>query len=196
MTTVSVITPTIGRESLRTMLVALIPQLSEGDEALVVGDGPQPAARTIVESLACPLIKYWESEPLFNWGNPQRNQAVARAQGQRLIFIDDDDCPLPGGIAAVKAAGQEAPERPLMFRMDHGAQTLWRSKTVVLANVSGQMFVPPNIKGRLGLWSTLYEADYDFILSTLALYPEGAASVVWRDEKITRQGYVGPTAPR
>lgn len=192
MTTVSVITPTIGRPSLLEMLKALVPQLAPGDEVLVVGDGPQPAAREMVEGLASPYVIYWETEPLHVWGNPQRNRAIERATGDRLAFIDDDDMPLPDCIATIKKASDENPGRPLMFKMLHLGALLWRERKVELGNVSGQMFIAPNVKGRLGRWTDQYAADLDFIQSTLALYPEGWGAIAWRDERTTIQGYVGP----
>lgn len=192
MTSISVITPTIGRASLKTMLEALLPQLADGDEALVIGDGPQPKARNIVEAFRNDQIRYWESEPLFNWGNPQRNSAIDQARGEWLVFIDDDDVPLPECAARVRRGAQDHGKRPLMFKMTHLGGLLWRSRNIELGNVSGQMFVVPNVKGRVGRWSAQYAADFDFIRSTLALYPEGESIVAWMEDQITLQGYVGP----
>lgn len=198
MTALSVITPTIGRESLRTMLQALLPQFGPGDEVLVVGDGPQPRAREIVASFpktrpAGPIF-YLEQGPIRNYGNPQRNMAATLAVGNYLVFIDDDDVPLPNCLDAIRRAASEVPGRPFMFRMYHGQMVLWKDMAVRGGNVSGQMFVPPNLPGRVGRWSGRYAADFDFINSTLALYPGGHADLVWRKEILVRQGWAGPTA--
>lgn len=192
MTTISVITPTIGRESLATMLGKLLPQLGPGDEVLVVGDGPQPVAREVVQRLASPLVQYWEHGPLWNWGNPQRNAAMARARGDYVAFLDDDDEPADGWAEAIRRAAAERPGRPLMFRMHHPGTVLWRTPKLEMANVSGQMFVAPNVPGRLGRWGGKYAADLGFMTDTLALYPEGEAAVAWREEVIAVQGYAGP----
>lgn len=194
MVTLSVITPTIGRESLRLMLERLLPQLGEGDEVLVIGDGPQPHAKAIADKLASPYVRYWEHGPIMNYGNPQRNLAIAEAKGDYIHFVDDDDMPAKDAVKNIKKAAAEAPGKPIMFRMMHCGTPLWQAPAVICANVSGQMFVIPNVKDRIGKWSGRYEADFDFMKSTLALYPGKDADVVWRKEIICVQGYVGRQA--
>lgn len=189
MTTVSIITPTIGRDSLKTMLDKLVPQLEDGDEVLVIGDGPQPNAKHIIDLVGDPLVKYSELGPIWNYGNPQRNLGIEQAKGDYIMFVDDDDVPCPDAIQAIKQAAQEFPGKPFMFRMQHPGLLLWRDTEVRMRNVSGQMFVPPNDKAKIGRWSGRYEADYDFITTTLGFYPEN--SLVWRQELITIQGFAG-----
>lgn len=186
---ISVITPTIGRESLRTMLNALVPQLEEGDEAIIVGDGPQPNARCIVESYKNNKLIYLEHGPIRNYGNPQRNLAITMAKGDYLFFVDDDDVPLQDCLKGVKRIASQNPGRPLMFRMYHGPGLLWATNQIKGGNISGQMFITPNKPELLGKWSGKYAADYDFITSTLAKYP--ADALMWRSELVVRQGCAG-----
>ena len=185
---ITVITPTIGRASLRTMLEQLGPQLGEGDECLVLGDGPQPAAGHIVAGIANPRVQYIEHPEVRNWGNPQRNAAITRAKGDLLMFVDDDDQVLRDGVETIRRIGAEHPGRPLMFRIRHMESLIWRTPVVEYANVSGQMFIAPNVPTRVGRWSDAYGADFDYITSTLALYSEGANALVWREEITTIQG--------
>lgn len=191
MPSVSVITPTIGRASLKVMLGRLLPQLGPRDEILLVGDGPQPQARAIVKELASPLIRYWEYGPSMNYGNPQRNNALLQAKCDYLVYVDDDDVPEPDAIATIRKAALEAPGRPLMFKMYHCGQVLWRKKVIEGANVSGQMFVAPNVDDMVGKWSGRYEADLDYMRRTVRTYPGKDEAVVWREEIICTQGYVG-----
>jgi hypothetical protein len=58
---------------------------------------------------------------------------------------------------------------------------------VAVGNVGTPMFVLP-AAGPRGAWGRRYEGDYDFITSTLALWPAGA--LVWREEVIA---HVWPT---
>lgn len=194
MTSISIITPTIGRQSLRTMLQRVLPQLSDGDEVLIIGDGPQPAAKKIVDEFKHALVRYWETEPIKNYGNPQRNMAIAEAKGEYLLFVDDDDLPGPRALAVIRDVAKQFPGKPLMFKMMHCGWEIWKQPTVAQGNLSGQMFVTPNVKGKVGSWSGRYEADFDFISSTLKLYPEGHGALVWRQENICVQGYVGRQA--
>lgn len=191
MPSVCVITPTIGRDSLRTMLQGLLPQLAPGDEVLIIGDGPQPNAQKIVDEIKSPLIRYWDIPLIRNYGNPQRNIALREAKADYIMFVDDDDSVHPDGIVKVKTTAQKYPGHPLMFKMFHKTTEIWRTPTIACGNVSGQMFVAPNVKEKLGRWSGYYHADFDFITSTVALYPKD--SVVWRYEFITKQGWAGPT---
>lgn len=189
----SVIVPTI-RESLKTMLDGLLPQLSVGDEVLVIGDGPRPAVRSICDSYGTGIVRYWEIPLTMNYGNPQRNEAIERAGGTHLHFLDDDDLTVPDSISRIKKAASECPDRPLMFRMHHHSTVLWSVPRLMLGNVSGQMFVVPNVPGRLGRWSGKYSADFDFIRSTLDRYPDGEGAIVWREEIVAVQGQAGPHA--
>jgi len=107
------------------------------------------------------------------------------------MFVDDDDMPAAHALKAVKAAIISHPGRPLMFKMKGPYHVLWRTMKVEVCNVSGQMFVVPNVKGRVGRWSGRYEADFDFVKSTLALYPAGDQALVWKEDVICTQGYVG-----
>jgi glycosyltransferase involved in cell wall biosynthesis len=187
--TLSVITPTLGRESLKAMLDSLLPQLTPDDEVLVIGDGPRPRAGEICASYGNPVIKYWEIPLTMNFGNPQRNEALKIAKCSHIHFLDDDDLSMDGAISTIKKVAVVNPGRPLMFRMPYTNTVIWRSQNIQVANVSGQMFVLPNDTTRMGRWSGKYGADYDFISSTCALYPPG--SVVWREELIAHQGLAG-----
>jgi hypothetical protein len=113
------------------------------------------------------------------------------AVGKRLFFVDDDDVVLPGALDAIRMQAKKYPAAPLMFRMKHPSVVLWGEKKICPGNVSGQMFVCPNVRDRLGIWSGRYEADQDFIKSTLALYPDGERSVVWCPETLVVQGLAG-----
>lgn len=171
------------------MLAALVPQLEESDECLVLGDGPQLVAEQIVTAVASSHVRYIEHPPVKNWGNPQRNTAISAAKGDLLVFIDDDDRPLPDGMATIRRASERHPGRPLMFRMHHQGRLLPETRTLTLGNVSGQMFVAPNVSGRLGKWSDRYAADFDFIESTMKHYRFD--DLVWCDEITTVQGFHG-----
>src|SRR5436189_756369 len=136
--TLSVITPTLGRESLKTLLDSLLPQLTPSDEVLVIGDGPRPRAREICASYGNPVIKYWEIPLIMNFGNPQRNEALGVAKCSHVHFLDDDDRSVDGAASVIKKVATEFPGRPIMFRMHHQSSFLWRSESVVCGNISGQ----------------------------------------------------------
>ncbi|MHC4698486.1 MAG: glycosyltransferase family A protein [Planctomycetota bacterium] len=190
--TISLITPTLGRESLSDTIESVIPQLMPRDEWLIVADGFQQGARTIVSKtyskyeLAGLTIRYWEKHvPGSTYGNAQRNHAIGWARTDYLMFLDDDDHLLPGALNAVRREGVHGV--PLMFKMVHAARgcTLWEEPVVREANVGGAMFCVPNIPGRVAQWPETERpnvGDFQFILDTLALWPEG--SLRWCEDVI------------
>lgn len=75
------------------------PQLSARDELIVVVDVP----------------------PHNDKGAWARNQAMTQARGTHIMFLDDDDHYLPGALEAARRGIEEAPERPLLFRVRYPA---------------------------------------------------------------------------
>ena len=183
---VSIMIPTIARPTLLRVLGEIRPQLGAMDEILVIGDGPFPVARKMVDGLSDPRIKYLEHGPTKNWGHSQRNFAMWQAKGSYLMSLDDDDRFSSSGLTAVRRAIAEAPDRPLMFRMHQSTGLIWEAREVRCGDVSTQMFAFPNVPDKLGLWGNRYIGDIDFFTGTLALYPKDA--LVWREEVIAIRG--------
>lgn len=184
----SIIIPTCGRPTLeRTLRSIILAGATRSDEVLVIGDGPQPAARRIVACFVSRLrITYLETAPSRCSGNAQRNHAFDLAKGSHLIAIDDDDAYRPGAFSIVRAAAEANPGRFLIFRMEshtprHPWGTLWNYKGASLGNVGTPMMVAPNVLEKLGRWGDRYCGDFDFLESTLAHYPEGP---VWLEDVI------------
>src|SRR5262249_55851369 len=155
----------------------------------LVGDGEQPAARSLFEQFGLPGLYLEVPGPSRDWGHTPRNLAMPLAQGAWLLFLDDDDAYVPGALALLRSALAENPARPHLFRMHLVPDdvTLWQRREVVEGNVSTQMIVVP-AGGPRGRWGKRYAGDFDFIRSTLALWPEG--SLVWREEVIA---HIWPT---
>lgn len=184
MVTLSVIVPTVGRSSLRVTLQSILIQgLTEGDEVLCVGDGFCLEARKQWRNCRPPGRYLEMNERVGNWGHAQRNYAMSLARGTHLLSMDDDDVFTPGAFNAIRAALAEAPDRPHLFRMrmaDGGL--VWNDRELRGGNIGTPCIVVPNDPQRLGRWGDRYEGDWDFLESTLALYPLGAE--VWREEVI------------
>lgn len=182
----SIIVPTIGRPSLYTTLLSILPQLDSDDHVLVVGDGSLPQANAITSSFP-PQFRYMESAgPANDWGATPRNFALDRATGTHLAFMDDDDVFLPGAFHEFRKAAAEDPMRPHIFRMIREEHTIWTDPVVRGANVSTQMFLIPNILGKVGRWTTEYDGDFKFLIQTLKYYRDGAKAVVWKKEIVAR----------
>ena len=150
--TFSIIIPTAGRPTLAATLASVTPQLEAGDEILVIrsDDG--------------------------DWGAIARNSAVERARGTHLLFMDDDDEYTPEALRAMRKFAADHPHKIGIFRMrwefwhlgTYG-RVLWETPELRINNVSSQMFLVPNLPGKVASWDPEYGHDYRFILNTVAL---------------------------
>ena len=175
----SFVVATTGRPSLSHMLNSIMEQpLVDGDEIIVVGN---PVNNGVP-------IQYWKfhgpamipvSMPVGgDWGHTERNEGMKYATGTHLVFGDDDDAFLPGAVTAIREALDFRPNRPHMFRMiDPNGAILWVDPVVRMGNHGTPQFVAPNDPEKLGQFGHRYEGDFDFVESTLELYPP--ASLVW-----------------
>lgn len=165
----SVITPTIGRQSLEDTLSSIAVQLAPGDEHLVIGDGAQPAAAAM-----CAVVgaTYHDGPQVHDYGNSQRDAGAQLATGDYLLYCDDDDVYAPDALALVRAVVENEPGIPHVFRMLHPTfGVLWQRPALVCGNVGTPMFAVPRDE-RLARWADgdprTYEGDYRFIVRTVA----------------------------
>lgn len=187
----SIVTPTSGRGTLERAIdsIAKAGFSDTSDELIVVGDGKQPNARKIVSRfMADHSVFYLETLPTRVVGNYQRDVAISIATGTHLLFVDDDDVSTPGAFDLIRAVAKENRDRIIIFKAKagarHGWSELWRIPRASQGNVSGQMFLIPRVRERLGSWGNRYEGDFDFISETIRKWPGGEESVVWREEVI------------
>jgi glycosyltransferase involved in cell wall biosynthesis len=181
----SIIVPTADAIGLDELFTSANNQLHSGDEVLVVADtcdGRLEGLQRFVEAHGHTYLEYDAGHHC--WGHCQINEGMRHARGDYLVFIDDDDCFPDGALDAIRhAAAEQSSPRPLMFRFwsrRHG-RLLPPRHEVKESAIGGHAFVVPNIPDRLGQWSCRYAGDYDFITSTLALWPDGPA---WYDDVI------------
>jgi glycosyltransferase involved in cell wall biosynthesis len=176
--TLSIIIPTCGRSSLRRTLLSLVPQLLEGDQVLVIGDGEQPNSAIICQEFG---VCYVDGVETGCFGNRQRQAGMALATGDYLLFIDDDDVYVPQALSVVRLAIAEHPDRPMLFQfIDKNGAVIWQQQEVKEGNISTAQIVFPNRSTQLGVWQDRYEGDFDFVRSTLDKWPGGDQAVVWR----------------
>jgi glycosyltransferase involved in cell wall biosynthesis len=183
----SVVIPTLGRETLRATLASVAPQLARGDEVIVVGDGRPAQARKLVAYRRSRRWRYLETDgPCNDAGGTQRDLAASVARGDHLCFMDDDDVFTPDALAAIRRGVAEHPERVLVFRMDNYGKVLWHDPVLSYGNVGTPMVVVPADPQRLASWRL---GDYEFIRGTC----ERLGEPVWRDEIVA---IVRPHVPR
>lgn len=162
--TFSVIVPTLGRHSLSSSIASAAQQLEPGDEILVLRNEER------------------------DFGAKARNDAMARAKGSHLLFLDDDDEYLPGAFGKLRRFAAENPGRIGIFREElAGAGLHWREPEFRIGNVGTVLFCVPNIPDKLGAWDRLGDdwrpTDWVFISTTA----ERMGEPVMVDEVIARQ---------
>ena len=148
MATFSIIVGTTGRKTLRRTLKSITSQLEPGDELMLLCDDSGDA------------------------GDTPRNQSMHRAAGTHLLFMDDDDVYVPGAFAKMRRFADENPGRIGIFRMEYtSGPKRWRVPELKNRNVSTQIFLVPNVPGKLGVWEHrgTVHGDYTFIEETARL---------------------------
>jgi glycosyltransferase involved in cell wall biosynthesis len=179
----SIIVPTHDGDGILDLYESVSDQLLRGDELIIVLDTFEGTPEmTYAGDEAIRIIEHDAGHHC--WGHCQINYGITQAKGDYLIFIDDDDCMPDGALDSIRAAIAEQTEpRPLMFKFysrRHGI-ALPVSHYVRESAIGGHAMVVPNVTGRLGAWACRYAGDYDWIVSTLALWPAGPA---WYDDVI------------
>lgn len=178
---ISVVIATTARPSLARTLRSITDQdgLLTTDQIVVVGTEDFFDVATPPPSERVKLKIRIMDQPGGDWGNYERAIGTEVADGDYIMYCDDDDALLPGAISAVRRAIRRHPGQPHMFRMiDPNGLPLWQTPEIKVGNVGTPMFVFPNIPAQMGRWTPgKYEGDFDFMQSTLALYPPN--SLVW-----------------
>lgn len=156
--TVSFIIPTIGRDSLQDTLASIHPW--PGDEILVIQHHP----------------------PSGDWGSSERNEGLAKATGDYISFIDDDDIYAPDARYIMDRAIQESRRPyPILFRMRMpDGKILWDKPRLRCNRMGTPMIFVPNIYEKFVPWNGTIEADFQFI--NCQYWPH--RHIIWREEII------------
>jgi glycosyltransferase involved in cell wall biosynthesis len=162
--TLTVIVPTSGRQTLNRALASAAKQLEPGDEIIVICNRD------------------------YDFGAKARNDAMTRARGTHMLFLDDDDEYLPGALERVRRFAAEHPGRIGIFREELANGALhWEKPEFRIGNVGTVLFCVPNVQEKLGIWDKLGEewrpTDWVFISKTAELMGDP----IMVDEVIVRQ---------
>jgi glycosyltransferase involved in cell wall biosynthesis len=164
-TKLSLICPTIGRDSLRQTIYSAVTQMLDQDEMIVVGDGPQPKAREIAARF--PRVTYLELPvKIGDFGSTPCDLGIERATGDAVFFIGDDDICAEGAFDAIRAAFSSESDRPHAFGRKHGGRDF--KPYLAISNISGQQIVVPRDMEKMpkmadvpmGEWNI---SDWEFI---------------------------------
>ncbi len=179
----SIIVPTHDGIGLDTLFASVKDQLLPDDEIVLVIDSHEQLPPIVVlPSYRMRVLSHDAGHHC--WGHCQINYGITQARGDYLMFIDDDDCIPAGALDSIRRAIAEQVEpRPLMFRFWSRRHNTYlpQGHYIRESAIGGHAMVVPNVTGRLGRWECRYAGDYDWIVSTVALWPSGVA---WYDDVI------------
>ena len=163
MTTISFVIPSIGRKSLQRTVGSI--EKRDGDEIIVVQHTP----------------------PSGTWGNAERKEGIAKAKGDYIAFIDDDDYYVKGHREIMAKAIDKNPGKPHLFRMKYpNGDILWRTKEMISGNIGSPMILVPNQPGmfyRFQFPGATNMGDYYFVARWK--FPE----TIWEEEIIALLGH-------
>jgi len=173
--TISVIVPTIGRDTLERTLDSLLCF----NEVIVVSDGHDEDIQKDWSDFG---YRYaWVTDPASCVGHAQRNAGMALASCDYIAFCGDDDVMTPGAYDVIQKALYSA-NAPHIFKVDTwSCGIVWRNTELYEGNIDCGGLVVPNIKPKLGRFTYRYSGDYDFIVETLRLMEKAP---VWNDNVI------------
>lgn len=190
MTSLSIIVPTAGRVTIERTILSYLPQMRVEDELLVMGDttdGPLDRTATICAQYK-PLVQYIPCKSTeHTWGHAEINAGLTLAHGDYVLGNDDDDVATGGALDIIRetVAGLDR-DRPLLFRFrSYVGQVFWDIEGNFRENhIGGHCGVFPNLPGRVGRYTARYQGDFDYLKSTIDLWPNGIEDARWVDQII------------
>ena len=185
----SVVIPTVGRDTLQMTLDALAAQPEvEGVEVLVVADtfgGYTDAltrARLRVELAGYRWLEH--DAGLHCVGQPQRTFGARFAHAPWVWFGQDDNVPAQDSLATIELAiDQQAHARPLFFRMrTYWGSEVWHEPKLAIGNIDADCLVFPRVIAKQVNWGLRYEGDYD---AAVQAYKVNDGDVAWIDQVVS-----------
>lgn len=192
--TLSVVIPTLGRDSLKRQLDSLLPQLNRQDEVIVVADalGDYSKASDIVcmcsynKAVTCssvnggfPAVHFSKTDnTVSSLGSAQRNQGIEQAIGHYIWHVDDDDYCSPDAVKTIRNA-LRIPNSPEMhiFQMMFRGSVLWQHNRIECGNFGTPCLVVAN-HPEAPFWqvpNSSYTTDFNWT----SLFVEQAIPIFW-----------------
>jgi len=198
----SIIVPTLGRDTLDAAIASLRLQLHPEDELIVVFDGHYSHLEAILEDL--PFIPHGKLRLTCtarigagkdnDYGACARNVGLAIASNEWICYCDDDDQFTAGALDAIRKGVAGNPSPIHIFRMKQpSGRVLWEDQEVRDGNIGTPMIVhkPCGIE-----WTPGYGHDHTF-LRDLEYQMGHMEYTTWHKDVICQVGHVpGPGEKR
>jgi len=185
----SVVIPTVGRETLERTIESLDAQPeSAGLEVLVVADtfgGMTPALERAREKMQSTRHHWLEHDAGYHmFGQQQRTYGSHVASAPYIWFSQDDNIAARDSLATIELAIDSLRKpRPLFFRFrSYWGEEIWREPVLRLGNIDADCLVFPRRIARTVRWGLRYEGDFDAAREAFEL---ADGDVVWVDEVVS-----------
>jgi hypothetical protein len=192
----SVVIPTVGRDTLEQTLDSLAAQPeSSGVEVVVVADthGGFTAQLEQARRLTRSRDHVWLEldAGLHCVGQPQRTMGARAATAAWVWFSQDDNISAKDALATIEmATDQQVRPRPLFFKMrTYWGDVVWRSPYLALGNIDADCMVFPRHIAHAVTWGLRYEGDYDAAIEAVTLSNN---DVAWINEVVS----IGRPSPK
>lgn len=155
---ITVIVPTLGRETLEATLTSVAPQLESLDQIFVIADGENTDVDSLVAGFAKkypkPVWNYLWEPKVGGWGHPLRNVVLNRhIETTHVWTIDDDDVASDDALDAMRSHFDDP---WTIFRMHFGENhpargiTCWRAKFLMKGDIGTPMIFARHCNARFG----------------------------------------------
>lgn len=190
----SIIIPTLGRDTLKRAVDSVLESAGEDDEVLVIADGPDAYDRSKkvlydyhARSNTDYRVDLTCTEKTTDWAATQLEEGMKAARGDYIANIGDDDYMTPNACNTIKQsieewleAGGEPTVHLFAVKLEHWMTTLWGE--VRWTKVTGQQWVIPTT-GPRGVHDSEYGNDFRFLRDTLE--KRGIAHPVYHNHVIS-----------
>jgi hypothetical protein len=184
---ITIIVPTVGRDTLQQTLESFAGDVTAADDVFVIHDGPQendqPGAwvRLYARQSAGDWFFLQRDKRQGRFGHPNRNHILENHVSTTHVWtIDDDDVAAPGALGKLR---EHMHEPWCIFQMwfgensPHPGVTLPYTRKITYGNLGTPMIFAPWTKARFGHH---YSGDFDY---AKGLHAE-LGDPVWVDEPI------------
>jgi hypothetical protein len=173
MKTISVLITTIGRETLKNMLLSLVNELNENDTLYVFIDGKDNVERAnliineVVDLFTCEVVVSIETTPLGYWGHGLRNKYQSMLKGDYIMHGDDDDVYIKGSFDKIREKINKSDNDETIFYYKfytyyQSGFFVWNTPNLALGNIGTPCGVIPNKPELFGEWGNMHGGDYHF----------------------------------
>jgi hypothetical protein len=182
---ITVIIPTIGRDTLSRAVFSVTDQLTAADTIIVIADGEALEAWNLARDFDLTntdfTFHYLQQQQQGHFGHPARNHVLDdHIKTGHVWTLDDDDEAAPGALDAMR---KHMEDPWTIFKMHYGAGhsaaglTLPNSHQIRSGNIGTPMIFAPLCRARFGHH---YIGDLDYAAE---LYSE-LGEPVWADETV------------